>query len=167
MPRRVGTRLTSRSGSGICISNHLSIFLSGLSLIHLEGEVLVDDEQIGGQRRHAGPRGDATKKQEDSVRNVCVHTHTHIYIYISIAIAISIHLSLYIYICVYIGCMPGRTGTRLRRSGIGPGICISIHLWIYLSGLSLILLEGEMLVDDEQISRERDKPQETISNMYI
>jgi len=35
-----------------------------LTLIYLEGEVLVDDEQIGGKRRHARASRDAAKKQK-------------------------------------------------------------------------------------------------------
>ena len=62
--RPKGMRLTSTSGSGICRSIHLSIYLSGLTLIYLEGEVLVDDEQIGGKRRHARASRDAAKKQK-------------------------------------------------------------------------------------------------------
>jgi len=40
-------------------AEHLYVVLA----IYLEGEVLVDDEQISSERRHPGPRGDATATQ--------------------------------------------------------------------------------------------------------
>jgi len=76
------------------------------------------------------------------------------YIYIHIYIYVCIYIYIYIYVYIYIGCMHGRAGMRLTSRRIVSGICISIQPSIYLSELTLIHFEGEVLVDDEEVGSE-------------
>jgi len=76
MPGRAGMRLLRGAiGSGICIRIY-RVNPNVVGAVNLEGEVLVDDEQIGGQRRHARASRDTTEEQQVRVGNT--------YIYLSI-----------------------------------------------------------------------------------